>query len=359
MTVQVGICGLGAYLPPEVRTNDWWDVDIVQRWQSKADGLLKRIDKSMTHPLTPGEKKGLAAMEKASLDPFLGCKTRHIISADMESSDMEAQAVQAALHNAGIRADQIDCVLSHTVCPDFLLVNSAAIIQHKAGLPKSCFALSVDGMCGSFLMQLHLAEQLIRGGKVKYAVLVQSSAVSRLSDQEASYAPALGDGATALVVGAVAPNHGVLSSAFTTDGSLHKAFLAGVPNKHWYDDGRVVAYNPERAASHITMVQTADVCSRLIAEVMDLAHVSREMVDFLVCHQPLAWVRPLIQELCGLEHTRFEDTFTTMGSMVSVNVPMQLTRAAESGNLKAEDTVVLSSYASGVTAGAMVLRWGT
>ena len=358
MFPQVGILGIGSYFPDPPRLNSWWPAATVTVWESRLENLFGRAARSLERNPTPGEQLGIDAIRAGRNDPFQGCKQRYVMPDTMVSSDMEALAIQDALQKVGLKPTDIDCLLVHSVVPDHNEVNCAAITHHKVGLAPGCFALSVEGTCNSFLMQLHLAEQLIRTGKSKYALLVQSSGVSRLLDPEDPSSAYLGDGAAAVVVGRVADKHGLITTEFYNDGTLHGAFVAGVPGKRWYDEGRVIAYSSDRSASHRMILQIPDVCKTLVHRGLTQAHLQPTDVDFFACHQPTAWHRRVAQQFAGLTHAHAIDTFAFLGNLSSVNIATQLAHGIKENALRDGHIVTLFGVASGMTCAATILRWG-
>src|SRR3954462_10518095 len=108
---NVGILGLGAYLPPEVRGNDWWPQSVVSKWVAKrAEGRAKHAG-AIPENLTPGMARVMKAVQEIENDPFQGAVSRHVLPEGMLSSDMEQRAAEQAIASAGIDPAEIDLVL--------------------------------------------------------------------------------------------------------------------------------------------------------------------------------------------------------------------------------------------------------
>ena len=58
-----------------------------------------------------------------------------------------------------------------------------------------------------------------------------------------------GDGATAVVVGPVERDKGLIAQAHLTDGSLHKALVCTVKGKDWWKDGKIETATLDREAT--------------------------------------------------------------------------------------------------------------
>lgn len=353
----VGILSVAAYLPDHVRTNDYWPGEIVAEWRAKNERFWPQA-RDQQGAMTPDAARVFAAMEALRDDPFQGAQRRHIMPDTMLSSDMETFAARAAIAKAGLVPAQIDALLSHTMVPDYLTMNHASIIQDKVGLRQDILALPVDAVCCSFLMQLHLAQQMVAGGTARHVLLTQSSAVTRLMRKEEPHSAWFGDAATAVVVGAVPGDRGLRETVFGTDGSLHRGLLCGVPGKHWYDDGRVVAYSPEPRLAHRVILNVGETARTAMGSLLAKAGERAERVDFYASHQASPWFRTVTQACAGFDRARSLDIFAWAGSVGSANIPMQLYVGEREGTLRDGDLVAAFTFASGLSWAGALLRWG-
>ena len=353
MQTNVGILGLGLFLPPTIRTNAWWSPAVVDRWMA-----ARRAAPPPPAPATEGEARVLAALATQAIDPFQGTVERRVMPDDMSILDMEERAAREAIARAGIAPAEIDLVLTHTVVPDYWLGNPACQLHERLGLPTQSFALHLDAAAYSSIMQLELAELMIASGRARHGLLVQASAPSRLVDHEDPGAPIVGDGATAMVVGPVAGGRGVLAAAHFTDGRFPRTLVATVPGKRWFDDGRATIHVEDPRQMRAVFMQTADLCKRGVEAALAKLQLTARDVDFFALHQGTPWLREVVQAHAGLEHARHVDVFHRIGYLSSALVPAQLYIALEEGALHEDDLVVLTGGGTGMTYGAMALRWG-
>ena len=85
----VGILGIGKYLPPEIRRNDWWPAEVVERWaQSRPAAPPPVID-----GLGAMAARVLEELGSQAQDPFQGAVERHVMG-DESITDMEQRAAQ-------------------------------------------------------------------------------------------------------------------------------------------------------------------------------------------------------------------------------------------------------------------------
>ncbi|MBX5481704.1 MAG: hypothetical protein IRZ16_07665 [Myxococcaceae bacterium] len=357
--MNVGIHGVGIYLPEQVRKNDWWPESVVKRWleERKARDLV-RASRDPEETRSEGARLLAEAMARFSDDPFKGARERRIMPEGMKTSDMEVAAAQDALARAGARPEEIDLLLVHSQLPDFLEVSNAPLIHRKLGLPARCFSSGNESACASFLHQLSLADAMIRSGRAKKALLIQSSGFAHLCRMEDPHSAWFGDGATAVVVGEVGPGRGLLGQAHYTDGSMHEALVGGYPESTWWADHPVVMYTKDRDAARRMLLSVADLGKEVIHEALQQAGLSPDDVGFFAGHQATCWMREVTQKVIGLKSARSFDSFPWTGSLGSCNTPFMLGMGEREGLLQAGDVTAIYAGGSGIVWSGMILRWG-
>ncbi|HSK00693.1 MAG TPA: 3-oxoacyl-[acyl-carrier-protein] synthase III C-terminal domain-containing protein [Kofleriaceae bacterium] len=352
MTTNVGIRGLGVFLPPEVRRNDWWTPEHVARW------MAERRAGARPEPRTAGEALVARAMAAQARDPFLGTVERRVMPGDMSALDMEERAARAAIARAGVDLRDIDLLLTNTLVPDHLLGNPACKLHARLGLERACFSMHSDVPGYAFMMQLSLAEAMIATGQAHCALLVQSCTPSRLLDLAGPLAPYFGDAATAAVVGPVSPGRGIEASVHFTDGRHAQTLAAGVPGGRWYDEGRAVLHHVDDGQAQRVFLEAADVCKQGVDAALAKARRGHADVDFFCIHQGTPWVRTVALEHLGLTSARSVETFARTGYVFSSAQPIALAFAEEQGLIHEGDLVVITGAGSGLTYGAIILGWG-
>jgi 3-oxoacyl-[acyl-carrier-protein] synthase III len=352
MTTRIGILGAAAYLPTEIRRNQYWPREVVDAWMT-----ARAAAPPGPQPNTDGERLVYEALRTQARDPFQGTLERRILAPELGPLDMEADVAESAIERAGVARADIDLVLSHTVVPDYQLGNPSCELHQRLGLARRCFSMHVDAAAYSFVMQLAIAEAMIAAGQARLALLVQSSVTSRVVALDTPGAPILGDGASAVVVGPVAADRGLLASVHYTDGASPRTLIASVPGKRWYDDGRAVIHVDEAYQMQRVFLQIADVCKTSIDAVLAEARVDHGDVKFLATHQGMPWLRDVVARHAGLAHARSIDLFSRTGYIASAFVPMSLVEADAAGMLSDGDLVVITGGGTGMTYGAVALRW--
>ncbi|HZS35878.1 MAG TPA: 3-oxoacyl-[acyl-carrier-protein] synthase III C-terminal domain-containing protein [Polyangia bacterium] len=355
---QIGIHGIGTYLPPQVRGNDWWPSTVVDKWRQKANAKLLRAATSPEATETEGQARMVAAMAAQGDDPFFGCRERRVLEAGRTSTEMELPAANEALARANVDPSEIDLLLTYTTTPQFAVAPEFGVLHRGLGLRPSCMSTTTDAVCNAFAIQLTLAAGMIAGGRVRYALLVQSSAISRLLDPEDPTSTLFSDAASAVVVGPVAERHGLIGYAHGTDGAFHGGLVCGVPGGTWYDEGRVVAWSQDARVGRKMVLNLADQTRQIVGDALIDAKVTADEIDFYASHQPTDWLRRLTQQYAGLTNARGVDTFPWTGSLMPCNVPFQLAIGEREGLLGEGDLVATYTGGSGASWAGLIMRWG-
>jgi 3-oxoacyl-[acyl-carrier-protein] synthase III len=354
---NVGIYGIGVYLPEIVRTNDWWPEEIVAKWKERVTGKLDRPADHSDELATEGGRLVLEAMAELRDDPFKGSRERRIMPEGMLTSHMELAAARDAIARANVDPQQIDLVLSTTSLPDYLMVPNACRTHDALGLNKRCFALQTEGVCNAFHMQLTLAESMIKAGQARVALLIQSSGTSRLMRREDPMSAWFGDGATAVIVGRVASGYGVLGRCHEADGSYYEGLVCGIPNRRWYE-GAPYAYIVLPHLSRKLLLETLHRSRVLIHDAIKEAGLQLADIDFYAAHQGFAWLRKVTQKLAGIDHAQTLDTFPMTASILGANIPLILALAEREGLLRSGDDIATFGGAAGAILSSFVVRWG-
>lgn len=350
----VGIRAIGMYEPPIVRRNDWWPVDLVDKWVEKRKD---RLGSSVPFAATPGERRILHASAEQALDPFLGAVERRVVPAELSVLDIEERAARDAIARARIDPLEIDLLLTHSVVPDYQLANPACPLHERLALSPKCLSLHTEATAYASLAQLAIAESLIASGRNRYALLVQSCVATRLFAQEDQNSVLVGDGATAIVLGPVESGRGILGAVHYTEGRYPTGLVMGVPGRRWYDDGQVRAHvgDPQQLSS--ALLRIADTCAEAATALLTDVGMKLTDIEFLSVFQGMPWLQAVVYEELGINHIQPFDVFSKFGYLSSAMIPAALFRAEQDGKLADNQLVVIVGGGTGMTYGATALRW--
>ena len=129
-----------------------------------------------------------------------GIKERRIAAEGELTSTMGTAAARAALDDAGMDPQDIDLIVLATSTPDQTFPATAVTIQADLGITHGA-AFDVQAVCSGFVFALATADNYLKSGAFRRALVIGSEAFSRILDwDDRGTCVLFGDGAGALVV---------------------------------------------------------------------------------------------------------------------------------------------------------------
>ncbi|ANC06671.1 MULTISPECIES: beta-ketoacyl-ACP synthase III [Bacillus] len=309
--MNVGILGIGRYVPEKVVTNH----DLEKIMDTSDEWIRTRT----------------------------GIAERRIADDTIDTSYMAVEAAKKALEDAGVSGEDIDLILVATVTPDRAFPAVACVIQEAIGA-KHAAAMDVGAACAGFMYGMITAQQFIKTGTYKNVLVVGSDKLSKIVDwNDRNTAVLFGDGAGAIVMGAVSEGRGVLSFELGADGS---------GGKHLYQDEYVMMNG--REVFKFAVRQLGESCLR----VLDKAGLTKEDVDFLVPHQANIRIMESARERLNLPQEKMSMTIEKFGNTSASSIPIAMVEELQNGRIQDGDLIILVGFGGGLTWGAVALRWG-
>ncbi len=129
-----------------------------------------------------------------------GIKQRYMAADGEKTSDLAIAAANLALADAGIEGKEVDLIVLATATPDNTFPSTATTVQAAIGMEQGA-AFDVQAVCSGFIYALATADNFIRAGQAKNALVIGAETFSRILDWEDRTTCVLfGDGAGALVL---------------------------------------------------------------------------------------------------------------------------------------------------------------
>ncbi len=310
--MNAGIVGLGRYIPEQVVTN----FDLEKRMDTTDEWIRTRT----------------------------GIEERRYAGDDVNTSDMAYEAAKDAIHDAGIRADQIGLILVATVTPDTPFPSVSTMIQDRLGATNAA-AMDISAACAGFMYGMITAKQFIESGTYPYVLVVGVEKLSKITNfEDRNTAVLFGDGAGAAIVGNVSEGRGILSFELGADGS---------GGKHLYQDGPYLEMNG-REVFKFAVRQMGESAENVITK----AGLSKDEVDFLVPHQANIRIMESSRQRLGLPEEKMSKTINQFGNTSAASIPISLKEEVLNGKISDDDVIVMVGFGGGLTWGAIAMRWG-
>jgi 3-oxoacyl-[acyl-carrier-protein] synthase-3 len=290
-----------------------------------------------------------------------GIERRHIAADHQITSDLALIACQKALQAAGIAADQVELLIVATVTGDQVMPSTACVLQNKLGL-KSIPAFDLSAACSGFIYSLSVADQFIKTGQYKTVLIVGAEIIHRVVNYEDRETCILfGDGAGAFVITRAEESdpHYVMSTHLRAEGALGELFVlpAGGSKIPFSQDvlenktqfvkmkGREIFKNAVR-----TMSSTCH-------EALEKNQVPPEKVDWLVPHQANMRIMEAVADHFGFPKEKVISVVHEMGNTSAATIPVAFDMAVQDGRIQRGQTILLTAFGAGLTAGSALLRY--
>ncbi len=285
-----------------------------------------------------------------------GIKARHIAAENETTSDLAVKAAEKALQNAGVSVGDIDAVVVATTTPDNTFPSTAARVQGRLGIKKG-FALDVQAVCSGFVYALAVADNFIRLGQAKTALVIGAETLSRLVDwDDRTTCILFGDGAGAVVLQAAegkgdASDRGILSTHLHADGQHYdKLYVDGGPGST-ATTGHMKMNGGEVFRHAVTKL--ADV----VDEALEANGLKPDAIDWLVPHQANKRIIDGTAKKLGLPPERVVVTIDQHANTSAASIPLALSAAVADGRIKRGQLLLLDVMGGGFTWAAALIRW--
>jgi len=284
-----------------------------------------------------------------------GIRQRHIAAEGQTTGDLAFAAATAALQAAGVDASEIDLIVVGTTTPDLVFPSTACLVQHRLGA-NGCAAFDVNAACSGFIYALTVANQFIRAGTAKTALVIGAETLSRFLDwSDRATCVLFGDGAGAVVLKA-ADEPGILSSHIHADGG-YKELL-------WNPVGISAGFKDEPNHGLRVIMQGRDVfkvavktLDRVVEETLEANNLDRHQLDWLIPHQANLRIIEATAKRLDMPMDRVIVTVDKHANTSAASVPLALDYAVRSGKVQRGQLLLLEAFGGGFTWGSALLRY--
>lgn len=287
-----------------------------------------------------------------------GIERRHIAADHETTVDLAEPAARRAIEAAGVRPEDIDCIVFATSTPDYIFPNCGVLLQQRLGCRPGGPAFSVEAACSGFLYALAVADKFVRTADSACALVVGAETFSRITDwKDRSTAILFADGAGAVVL-RPAEHPGILSTHLHADGNYKDMLYCpgGVSR-----DTPVFAGEERRKTITMTGNEVFKIAVTSLGKVVDEAlaasRLDRSAIDWLVPHQANIRIIQATARKLELPMERVIVTVHDHGNTSAASVPLALDVGVRDGRIERGDLLLLEAFGGGVTWGAALVRY--
>jgi 3-oxoacyl-[acyl-carrier-protein] synthase-3 len=304
--------------------------------------------------LTNAELEGMVDTTDEWIRTRTGIERRHIAAEGEYTSDLAFHAGRQAIEDAQLTPEDIDLIVVGTTTPDLVFPNVACLVQQKLGVPPIP-AFSLEAACSGFVYALGVADQFVRGGQAKHALVIGAETMSRIVDwNDRETCVLFGDGAGAVVLEAN-DEPGLIYSNLGADGRQADLLYAasGVSRKASQDD----EFGMLRMKGNEVFKFAVKTLERMVDDVVAENGLEKGEIDWLVPHQANIRIIQATAKRLGMPMDRVILTVQDHGNTSAASVPMALDTAIRDGRIKRGDLLLLEAFGGGFTWGASLIRY--
>ena len=282
-----------------------------------------------------------------------GIRERRIAAKNEYTSDLALEAAKNAIASAGIDANQIDLIIVATTTPDKIFPSVATMVQRKLNI-AGCPAFDLQAVCSGFIYALATADNFIKTGSTKCALVIGAEIFSRITDySDRGNCILWGDGAGAVVLQASQSTEnvkqGIISTHLHADGNYEK--MLHVPRKH---DGTPDTVHMEGNAVFKMAVNTLD---QIVDETLAANNMQKSDINWLVPHQANIRILQATAKKLDMPMDKVVVTVDKHGNTSAASIPLALDVAVRDGRIKRNDMILMEAFGGGFTWGSALIRY--
>ncbi len=312
------IIGTGHYLPEKIVTND----DLSKIIETSHDWIVERT----------------------------GIHQRHLAAEGETPVDLAYHAAVDALKDAGIDASELDLIVLATSTPEQTYPSTATLLQERIGNVGAA-SFDISAACSGFIYALGIADNFIKAGAAKKAMVIGAELYSKLLNWEDRTTCVLfGDGAAAIILEA-SDEAGILSTHLHADGNykelleVKKSVISG-PEVYPY-----VQMKGNEVFRH-----AVGKLHQLVTETLDAHNLTGEDLDWFIPHQANLRIMNATAKRVGLTAEKMVVTVDKHANTSAASIPLALDIARKDGRVKKGDLVLMEAFGGGFTWGSALVR---
>ena len=279
-----------------------------------------------------------------------GIRERRIAAADETVATMGFEAAKNAIEAAQINPQDIELIIVATTSHSHAYPSAACQVQ---GLLNIDDAISFDlaAACTGFVYALSVADQFIRAGKVKKALVIGSDLNSRkLDETDRSTVVLFGDGAGAVILES-SEQEGIISTHLHASADKNNALVLAQPERGIEKSGYIEMQGNE------TFKLAVRELSNVVEETLLANNLDKKDLDWLVPHQANLRIITATAKKLEMDMSQVVVTLDKYANNSAATVPVALDEAVRDGRIQREQLLLLEAFGGGWTWGSALVRF--
>ena len=308
---NVGIKGIGTYLPSRVVTN----LDIQKNVDTSHEWIYSK----------------------------LGIVERRVVEDELPSQ-MGYDASVKALKDSNLTIEDIDLIITVTSSPEKTSPSTACTIHSKFNTDKDIPAFDINAVCAGFVYAVNFVTPLISYGVYNNVLIVATEAYSKVTDWSNQHSVFFGDGAGAIILGQSQEGWIACESSANGKGT-------GMTGFNLPTGGPFIMKGKE------VWDQATKVLPQSITKVLNKANLTIDEVNLIIPHQPSINILKIIAQELGISMDKVQTVMDKYANIAGASIPIAMDEAFKQNKIKEGDILVLTSIGAGWAWGSTVIKY--
>ena len=279
-----------------------------------------------------------------------GIRERRIAAADETVATMGFEAAKNAIEAAEINPQDIELIIVATTSNSHAYPSAACQVQGLLNIDDS-ISFDLAAACTGFVYALSVADQFIRAGKVKKALVIGSDLNSRkLDETDRSTVVLFGDGAGAVILDA-SEQEGIISTHLHASADKNNALVLAQPERGIEKSGYIEMQGNE------TFKLAVRELSNVVEETLLANNLDKKDLDWLVPHQANLRIITATAKKLEMDMSQVVVTLDKYANNSAATVPVALDEAVRDGRIQRGQLLLLEAFGGGWTWGSALVRF--
>ena len=279
-----------------------------------------------------------------------GIRERRIAAADETVATMGFEAAKNAIEAAQINPQDIELIIVATTSHSHAYPSAACQVQGLLNIDDA-ISFYLAAACTGFVYALSVADQFIRAGKVKKALVIGSDLNSRkLDETDRSTVVLFGDGAGAVILES-SEQEGIISTHLHASADKNNALVLAQPERGIEKYGYIEMQGNE------TFKLAVRELSNVVEETLLANNLDKKDLDWLVPHQANLRIITATAKKLEMDMSQVVVTLDKYANNSAATVPVALDEAVRDGRIQRGQLLLLEAFGGGWTWGSALVRF--
>jgi 3-oxoacyl-[acyl-carrier-protein] synthase-3 len=310
--------------------------------------------------------RDLSLMSSDEIQKFIeatGVEERRVADDNTCASDLCFYSAEKLIGEMNWKKEEIGVLVFVSQTSDYILPVSAAILQDRLGLSKTCIAFDIPLGCSGYVYGISIIASMMKSTGIKKGILLVGDTSSKLiSDLDKSTLPLFGDAGTAT---ALEIDHSAVPILFDlgTDGSGKDSIIVkdgGARNRFTSSSLNLIESEKGVIRNACQLIlEGMDVFSfgitqapKSVNSILEKFNLDKDSIDYFVFHQANLMMNKMIVKKLNLPNEKVPYSLQKYGNTSSATIPLTIALNLKESLACTKKEIIICGFGVG-------LSWGT